>query len=107
MLAYPDTNKPNILYMDASEECIVSAFVQVHDEGDNTDDKTPKERPMYFLSHKLSPTQTRRPPIECEAYTNAIFYGLQKLDQYLHDAQFVIKTDHKPLKGLFESPYTK
>ena len=62
--------------------------------------KDPKERPIYFLSHKLSPTQTQWPPIEHEAY--AIFYALKKLDQYLHDAQFVIKTDHKPLKGPFE-----
>ena len=67
--------------------------------------KTPKERPIYFLSHKLSPTQTQWPPIECEAY--ALFYALQKLDQYLHDAQFVIKTYHKPLKSLFECPIQK
>ena len=102
VLVYPDTSKPYILYTDASEECIGACLCQVHDEGDNTDDKTPKESPIYFLSHKMSATQTQWPPIECEAY--AIIYALQKLDQYSHGAQFIIKSDHKPLKGLFGSP---
>ena len=36
--------------------------------------------------------------------TYAIHFALQKLDYYLHNAQFVLKTDHKPLKYLVESP---
>ena len=40
--------------------------------------------------------------MEKEAY--AIHFALQKLDYYLHNAQFVIKTDHKPLKYLLQSP---
>ena len=40
--------------------------------------------------------------VEKEAY--AIHFALQKLYYYLHNAQFVIKTDHKPLKYLLESP---
>ena len=40
--------------------------------------------------------------VEKEAF--AIHFGLQKLDYYLHNAQFVIRTDHKPLKLLLESP---
>ena len=31
-------------------------------------------------------------------------FALQKLDYYLHNSQFVIRTDHKPLKYLLESP---
>ena len=30
--------------------------------------------------------------------------GAGKLDHYLHNAQFIIKTDHKPLKYILESP---
>ena len=40
--------------------------------------------------------------IEKEAF--AIHYSLQKLDYYLHNSMFVIKTDHKLLKYLLESP---
>ena len=48
VLAYPDTYKPYILYTDASEECIGSCLCQVHDEGANTDDKTPKRKTHLF-----------------------------------------------------------
>ena len=61
-----------------------------------------EEKPIFFLSHRLSDTQTRWPTIEKEAYE--IHFALQKLDQYLHNAEFVIRTDHKPLKYLLESP---
>ena len=60
------------------------------------------EQPLYFSSHKLSHTQTKWPTIEKECY--AIYYALQILDHYLHNAQFTIRTDHKPLKHLLDSP---
>ena len=50
----------------------------------------------------MSDTQTRWSTIEKEAY--AIYYSLQKLDNYLHNAEFTIFCDHKPLKYLLESP---
>ena len=53
------------------------------------------EQPLYFLSLKISLTQTTWPTIEKECY--AIYYTLQKLDHYLHNAQAIIRTDHKPL----------
>jgi transposase InsO family protein len=94
LLAYPDTNKPYVLYTDASDSCLGACLTQETDEGE--------EKPIYFLSHKLSPTQTRWSTIEKEGF--AIYYALQKLDHYLHNAQFVIKTDHKPLKYLLDVP---
>ena len=60
------------------------------------------EKPIYYLSHKLSDTQTRWSTIEKEAF--AIKWALEKLDHYLHNAKFVIKTDHKPLKYILNSP---
>ncbi|KAK3097609.1 hypothetical protein FSP39_011373 [Pinctada imbricata] len=94
LLAYPDTNKPYVLYTDASNNCVGACLTQETDEGE--------EKPIYFLSHKLSHTQTKWSTIEKEAF--AIHYALQKLDHYLHGAQFTIKTDHKPLKYLLDSP---
>ena len=83
VLAYPDTSKPYILYTDASVDCIGARLCQHHGEG---------EKPIYYLSHKLTSSQTKWPTIEKEAF--AIFYALEKLDQYLHDADFIIRTDH-------------
>jgi hypothetical protein len=94
LLAYPDTNKPYVLYTDASDSCIGACLTQQTEEGE--------EKPIYFLSHKLSDTQTRWSTIEKEGF--AIHYSLQKLDHYLHGAQFVIKTDHKPLKYILDAP---
>ena len=91
-------NKPYILYTDASDFSIGACLVQK--QLDNTGVEI--EVPIYLLSHKLSDTQTRWATIEKEVY--AIHYALQKLDLYLHDAQFVIRTDHKPLQYLLGAP---
>ena len=93
LLAYPDPNVPYILYTDASDTCIGSFLTQTC-EGE--------EKPIYYLSHKLSRSQCKWSTVEKEAY--AIHFSLQKLDYCLHNAEFVIKTDHKPLKYLLESP---
>lgn len=42
--------------------------------------------------------------IEKDAY--AIAYALQMMPYYLDGEEFVIKTDHKPLKYLFEADWT-
>ena len=103
LLAYPDVNKPYKLYCDASDTCIGACLTQ-----ECSNDKNQlygvanNEKPIFFLSHRLSRTQEKWPIIEKEAY--AIHYALQKLDHYLHGAEFVIKTDHKPLKYILESP---
>jgi hypothetical protein len=60
------------------------------------------ERPICYLSHKLSDTQTRWSTVEKEAF--AIHFALQKFDHYLHNAKFVIRTDHKPQKYLLDAP---
>ena len=95
MLIYPDPNKPYTLYTDASDSCIGACLTQY-------DEKTQEEKPIYFLSHKLSRTQCRWSTVEKEVY--AIHYSIQILDYYLHNATLTIKTDHAPLRYLLESP---
>ena len=93
LLVYPDSKKPYTLFTDASDTCIGACLTQECD-GDL--------KPIYYLSHKLSRLQCNVSVVEKEAY--AIHFALQKLDYCLHNAQSVIKTDHKPLKYLLESP---
>ena len=54
------------------------------------------------MSNKLTASQTNWSTVEKEAFS--IFYALHKLDQYLHDSEFVIRTDHKHLKYIMDSP---
>ena len=93
LLVYPDSYKPYVLYTDASDTCIGACLTQ-ECEGD--------EKPIYYLSHKLSRSQCKWSVVEKECF--AIHFALQKLDYYLHNSQFVIRTDHKPLKYLLDSP---
>jgi len=95
LLAYPQLSKHFYLYTDASDKSIGACLTQICEE-------TQTEKPIYFLSHKLSDTQTRWSTIEKEAY--AIHYALQKLDHYLHGAKFTIRCDHAPLRYILESP---
>ena len=98
LLVYPDTLKPYVLYTNASDTCIGAVLTQKGEDGEGKE----AEKPVYFLSHKLSDSQCRWSTIEKEAY--AIHCSLLKLDHYLHGAKFTVRTDHKPLKYLLESP---
>lgn len=42
--------------------------------------------------------------VNCKIKAFAIHYALQKLNYYLHSAQFTKRTDHKPLKYILEYP---
>ena len=102
LLAYPDTSKPYVLYTDASDTCIGACLTQQQEHPESKHEAETVEVPIYFLSHKLSDSQRKWSVVEKEAF--AIHYALQKLDHYLHNAQFVIRTDHQPLKYLLSSP---
>ena len=90
VLAHPRTDLPFVLYTDASKTCVGAVLAQVFPEG---------ERPIHFLSHKLSDTQRKWPPVQSEAY--AIYYAVQKFRPYLYGAKVIVRTDHRPLTTLF------
>ena len=90
VLAYPDFSKPFALFTDASDDCIGGALTQVNDDG--------VYRPIHYLSHKLSDTQTRWSVIEKELY--AIVFSLQRFKYLLYGHPFKIYTDHAPLTHL-------
>ena len=66
--AYPDTSKPHILYTDASDDYIGACLRQ----GQNTQGKIksnePNEKPIHYLSHKLTASQKNWPTIKKEAF---------------------------------------
>ena len=91
VMAFPKVGKPYKLYTDGRDYAIGAILVQEDDAG--------IERPVHYVSHQLDHTQRKWATIEKEAY--AVVYALQKLRPYLWGAEFVIITDHKPLKSLF------
>ena len=57
-------------------------------------------RPCRFHSRKLLPRETRYAVIEREAL--AIVWGLQKLSRFLLGTDFILQTDHAPLRCLVQ-----
>ena len=100
-MAYPDPSKPYKLCTDSSNYTIAACLTQECEEDKDFPVRGfSKERPIYFLSHKLSKTQQRYSVIEKEAY--AVVYALQKLHHFLHNSKFTIYTDHAPLQYLLK-----
>lgn len=88
-----------VLYMDDSDTCVRAYLTQPYQKKESLIAGVSEEIPVFLLFHMLPPTQQRWPVIEKEAY--AIMYALQKLHYYLDRAEFMIKTNHRPLKYLF------
>ena len=86
ILRYPDTTKPYIMYMDASDDACGAQLSQMHNEA---------EFPVAFLSHTFTDTQRRWSTPEQEAY--GIYFAIKKWNYYLQGADIVVRNDHKPL----------
>ena len=103
VLAHPNTSKPYVLCTDGNTMCIVVYLCQGWDkEGEMKSHEPNEKKPIQYLSYECIATQMNWPTTDKEAF--AIFYALQKLDQYLHESDLVIKTDDKPLKYIMDSP---
>ena len=86
ILRYPDTTKPYIVYMDASDDACGAQLSQMHEEA---------EFPVAVLSHMFTDTQRRWSTPEQEAY--GIYFAIKKWNYYLQGADITVRNDHKPL----------
>ena len=64
-----------------------------------------EERPIGFISKTLNRTERKWSTIEKEAF--AIFYALQKWEEYLRDVKFTLQTDHLNLTFINSEPKQK
>ncbi|CAF1349706.1 unnamed protein product [Adineta steineri] len=86
ILDIPDDTLPFKLQTDASVDGIGAVLMQVTPNGD---------RPLAYMSKKLTKTQTKWATIEQECY--AIVQAVEKWDKYLRGHEFTLETDHEPL----------
>jgi hypothetical protein len=89
ILDLPDDSLPFKLQTDASVEGIGAVLLQVTPQGD---------RPLAYMSKKLTVTQVKWPTIEQECY--ALIEAIGRWDKYLRGREFTLETDHEPLISL-------
>ncbi|KAL0880701.1 hypothetical protein ABMA27_001917 [Loxostege sticticalis] len=90
LLIYPDFSKPFILTCDASNHA-VGAVLSQGDVG--------KDQPIAFASRTLNKSECNYSTTEKELLS--ILYGCKTFRPYLYGRKFLIITDHRPLKWLF------
>ncbi|CAF4472894.1 unnamed protein product [Rotaria socialis] len=89
ILGLPDDTLQFKIQSDASVDGIGAVLLQITFNGD---------RPLAYMSKKLTKTQTNWSTIEQECY--AIVQAIDKWDKYLRGHEFILETDHEPLVNL-------
>ncbi|CAF4400134.1 unnamed protein product, partial [Rotaria magnacalcarata] len=89
VLRLPNNQLPFKIQTDASQLGIGAVLLQTYPEGD---------RPVCYMSKKLTPSQQRWCPIEQECY--AIVKAVEQWHHYIHGQHFLLESDHKPLEAL-------
>ncbi|CAF1949063.1 unnamed protein product [Rotaria magnacalcarata] len=92
-LTYPDPHAPLILSTDASDYCIGGVLYQ---------ETNGERKNIYFHSQMLPKLQRKWPTIEKEAL--AIYYCVIRMKLYLLGREFIIQTDHCPLRDMHQKP---
>jgi len=91
-LAIPRPGEPVIIVVDASSVAVGACALQADSNGN--------ERPIAYLSQKLSPAQTKWSTIEREAYS--VICALQKWHAIVFGAHIILYTDQNPLTYVVE-----
>ena len=89
ILKLPDFSKPFILRTDASGTGLGAVLLQEFDG---------KPFPVRYASRKLSKCEQGYATVEKECL--AVVWGVQKFQKYLYGKEFVVETDHQPLRFL-------
>lgn len=89
ILRLPDISKPFWLRTDASSRAMGAVLLQESED---------MKMPVAYASKKLNAAQLNYSTIEREAL--AIVWAIQKFARYLHGTEFVVETDHSPLRFL-------
>ncbi|KAL0195135.1 hypothetical protein M9458_008707, partial [Cirrhinus mrigala] len=96
VLRAPDFNCPFLLQTDTSDTGLGVVLSQVRDG---------EEHPVTYISHKLTPAETRYAAVEKEAL--AIKWAVLELRYYLLGRRFTLITDHAPLQWMARTKDTK
>jgi hypothetical protein len=91
VLAYPNYEKPFVLYTDACVMGLGAVLSQNDDAG--------QEHPIVFLSRSLTDAEKNYSITELECL--AIVWSVKKLHVYLDGSKFNLITDHSALQWLF------
>ncbi|XP_063629211.1 uncharacterized protein K02A2.6-like [Cydia splendana] len=91
-LVHYDVNKEIIMSCDASQFGLGAVLEHVMEDG--------SVRPVMFASRTMNVHERNYGQIDKEAA--AIVFGLKKFHQFISGRKITIRTDHKPLLGLFE-----
>ncbi len=94
VIAHADYSSDFILHMDASFLGMGAVLSQIQNG---------LERPIYFISRTLKPSEARYSTIEIEAA--CVIWAVAKLRCFLYGSKFTIFTDHSPLQHLLKRDY--
>ena len=89
VLYFPRLDEKLSLYTDASDNCVAGVLVNE------------KNQPVQFCSRKLTSAEIRYDIVEKEAL--AIFWSIQRCRSFLLGRHFVVFSDHRPLRFLFNN----
>ena len=92
LLAHYDPDMELVLACDASPYGVRAMLSHKDPDG--------WERPIVFALHTLAPAERQYSQLEKEGLT--IVFGVKPFLAYLFDRRFVILSDHKPLRHIFE-----
>ena len=89
ILMLPDVNKPFVLRTDASYYGLGAVILQEYDG---------ILKPVCYAGKKLNASEIKYSVIEKECY--GIVWGINRFKEFLYGKEFVLQTDHLPLRYL-------